>query len=78
MELPSPNAEEESFLRVVIKDWETRTPLQRAIATSVARGNNTVQKVAENLGMEVAEVRKVLPTVWGILRDFTNDKLYLK
>jgi hypothetical protein len=77
VEFPTPTPEEEKFLQVVIKGWETCTPAQRAVCTVACR-SKTVQDVARYLGVEVDEVRRLLKTIDGILGGFACDELYFR
>jgi hypothetical protein len=78
MKLSPLTSDEERALRRVIEDWETRSPLQKAIAVAVLRGFNTPETVASHLQITVAEVRSTLPSIWGLLLDYTTQKIWIK
>jgi hypothetical protein len=78
MNLSPITQEEEQTLQVVIEDWQTRTPVQRAIAVAVLRGHETPESVANYLQISVDEVRAKLPSIWGLLLDHNTQKIWIK
>ena len=70
--------DEERTLRRVIEKWETRTPLQQAIAAAVLRGNETPDSVATYLQVSVEEVRAALPGTYGLLLDRNTQKIWIR
>jgi hypothetical protein len=85
MDLPQITPDEERTLRMVIEKWETRTPLQQAIATAVLRitvkapdGVPTPDSVAAYLKVSVDEVRAALPGTYGLLLDRNTQKIWIR
>lgn len=76
--MPTPTSEELDRLQVVIEEWETRAPVQRAICVCMLRGDRTPEAVGQTLGISAEEVRRALVSTWGVLRDAYTDELYFK
>ena len=64
---PIPTPEEEEQLKVSVEEWNTRCPVQKAIAICLMRGENRIEKIAHTLGLSPDEVVKLKP--WDILRN---------
>jgi hypothetical protein len=78
MEITPVSPDEERILRRVIEKWETRTPLQQAIATAVVRGHETPDSVATYLQVSADEVLAALPGVYGLLLDRNTQKIWIR
>jgi hypothetical protein len=78
MDLPPITPDEGRTLRIVIEKWETRTPLQQAIAAAVLRGYETPDSVAAYLQVTVEEVRASLSGVYGLLLDRNTQKIWIR
>ncbi|MFO1482192.1 MAG: hypothetical protein U1F71_02410 [Verrucomicrobiaceae bacterium] len=73
-----PTSEEERVLKTVIEDWETRAPVQRAICLCLLRGQDTREAIGQTLAISAEDVGTALETVWGVLYDPFQKKLFLK
>lgn len=78
MSYPLPTAEELRALRIVIEDWDTRSPIQAALALAVLRGKNNYQAVSDYLGVAIPELEEANRTLWGILCDGSTGTLWIK
>jgi hypothetical protein len=78
MNCPQPTDEEVSQLKIVIEDWDTRTPLQAALALSVLRGHDTFSAVSSYLDVPQRDLEEANRSLWGILHDGTTGKLWIK
>jgi hypothetical protein len=78
MNLSPITPDEERDLRFVIEDWEACSPLQKAIAAAVWRGYSTPERVANYLQVSIDEVRRTLPSIFGLLLNRTTQKIWIK
>ena len=78
MAYPNPTADELKMLRIVIEDWDTRTPIQAALALAVLRGYNSYQAASDYLGVSISELEEASKSLWGILYDRNTGKLWVK
>jgi hypothetical protein len=75
---PSPTPDELKMLRTLIEEWNTRTPIQAALALAVLRGHNKYQAVSDYLGVSIPELEEAKKSLWGILYDRNTGKLWVK
>lgn len=76
--MPTPTSQELDEAQILIEEWETRAPVQRAICICMLRGDRTSDAVARTLGIRADDVRHALNSCWGVLRDAGTDTLYFK
>jgi hypothetical protein len=78
MTYPDPTPEELKTLRIIVEDWDTRTPIQAALALAVLRGYDNYQAASDYLGATIPELEEAKKSLWGILYDGNTGKLWVK
>ena len=78
MNFPIPDNDEIKVLKRVIEDWDSRSPIQAALALAVLRGHTNYQSVSEYLRVPISELVKANRTLWGILCDGNTGTLWIK
>jgi len=73
-----PTGEELLEFNILVEDWATRTPLQRAICFCMLRGHTTPDAIASVLDVSESDVLGSLNSLWGALYDRANRKLLFK
>jgi hypothetical protein len=73
-----PTGDELLELNIYVEDWTTRTPLQRAICVCMLRGHTSPDAIASVLQVSESDVLGSLNSLWGVLYDQANRKLWFK